>query len=358
MVKNYGEIALKLCNDYLQGLNEQEKQDLYMFKKQYECIKKLKEHEQQDHEWKCDLCNKQYGCIKELKEHEKGFHKWKCDRCKRQYISMEELEKHLKKEHGVRNFCLECGKGFDTEEELFEHEYCYMCEQCDNEYESIEELEDHIKMEHIENFYSSHDESVGNDSYESEEELGEIDTIEKQKVKEFESLEVSNKETMLVHEKGNDKPMNSNEIFVAEDNERIDEIIQQEKTSADNNIDLEYDEHNMVDKIDKIEKSIQINSNVEINTKDRTVDSNKLLHESTPFNNLHNNNTEGVKKDNSYTDPIAGDHINLDENRIENIKDTIEEELGQDDQYEDSSESTIVINDQSSHPEDDKIEVE
>ena len=35
-----------------------------------------------------------------------------------------------------------------------------------------------------------------------------------------------------------------------------------------------------------------------------------------------------------------------------------EEVLEKDDQYEDSSESTIVINDQSSHPEDDKIEVE
>ena len=84
-----------------------------------------------------------------------------------------------------------------------------------------------------------------------------------------------------------------------------------------------------------------------------------MLHESVHFHNLHNTNTEGVKEDNLYADPIAGDHIeNLDENRIETINDTIEEELGQDDQYEDSSESTIVINDQSSHPEDDKIEVE
>ena len=31
--KNYGEIALKLHNDFLQGLNEQEKQDLYKYKK-------------------------------------------------------------------------------------------------------------------------------------------------------------------------------------------------------------------------------------------------------------------------------------------------------------------------------------
>ena len=114
MVKNYSEKVLKLYSDFLQ---------------------ELKEHEQKDHEWKCDLCKKQYGCIKELKEHEKEYHEWKCDRCKRQYVSIGELQEHLKKEHGIRNFCLESGKGFDTKEELFEHcyiEHCYICEQCDN----------------------------------------------------------------------------------------------------------------------------------------------------------------------------------------------------------------------------------
>ena len=103
---------------------------------------------------------------------------------------------------------------------------------------------------------------------------------------------------MLVHEEGYDETIISNENIVAEDNELVDKILQQDKTLADNSIDLEYDEHNMVDKIDKIEKSIQNNCNVEIDTKDRTLDSNKLLHKSTPFDNLHNNNTEGVKKDN------------------------------------------------------------
>ena len=34
--KNYGEIALKLHNDFLQGLNEQEKQDLYLYRKYYD----------------------------------------------------------------------------------------------------------------------------------------------------------------------------------------------------------------------------------------------------------------------------------------------------------------------------------
>merc|ERR1711867_419378 len=64
--------------------------------------------------------------------------------------------KHIK--NGTRNRCLECGKEFESMEELFEHEYCYICEQCDNGYESREELEDHRKMKHIENFDSSYDE--------------------------------------------------------------------------------------------------------------------------------------------------------------------------------------------------------
>ena len=69
----------------------------------------LKEHEQKDHEWKCDLCEKQYACIKELKEHEKEYHEWKCDQCKKQYVHIKELDEHLEKEHVIRRFkCSEC----------------------------------------------------------------------------------------------------------------------------------------------------------------------------------------------------------------------------------------------------------
>merc|ERR1712101_37456 len=88
-------------------------------------------------------------------------------------------------------------------EEMFEHEYCYICKQCDNGYESREELEDHRNIKHIENFYSSEDESAGNGScddklrIESEEELEEINTIEKQKVKEFELLDLNYGRTRL-----------------------------------------------------------------------------------------------------------------------------------------------------------------
>ena len=46
-------------------------------------LQELKEHEQKDHEWRCDLCEKQYTSIKELKEHEKEYHEQKCDRCEK-----------------------------------------------------------------------------------------------------------------------------------------------------------------------------------------------------------------------------------------------------------------------------------
>merc|ERR1712098_409474 len=66
---------------------------------------------------------------------------------------MEELDEYLKKEHGIRNMCLECGKGFENLEELIEHENCYICEQCDNWYESRKDFEDHRRRRHSENFY-------------------------------------------------------------------------------------------------------------------------------------------------------------------------------------------------------------
>ena len=251
--------------------------------------------------------------------------------------------------------------------------------------------------------YSSYDdksriESADTGSYddksriESAEELEEINTIEKQKVKEFELLEVSDKDAELVHEEGYDETINSNENIVAENNELIVEILLQEKTLTDNNIEnertnLECDKKTIVeqDKVDKIiEKSLQDNCNVEIDAKyrkqdtnsedtdksqcstetdksfvkDRTEDSNRMFHENVPFYNLHNNTTESVIEDNLYEDPIAGDHIeNLDENREETINGTEEEVVEKDDQNEDSSESYTVINGQSFHPEDVNIGV-
>ena len=91
-------------------------------------LQELKEHEQKDHEWKCDLCEKQYTSIKELKEHEKEYHEQKCDRCEKQYVYIKELDEHLKKEHGIRRYkCSECGKGFENLEELTVHvKNCYV----------------------------------------------------------------------------------------------------------------------------------------------------------------------------------------------------------------------------------------
>ena len=119
--KNYGEIALKLYNDFLQGLNEQEKQDLYLCTKYYdENINESKEQEQQDHKWKCDLCEKQYECKDELKTHEKEHHdsneskpkgdniengrkiqeiNSKCSHCKREFNNSKDFKIHENKCH-------------------------------------------------------------------------------------------------------------------------------------------------------------------------------------------------------------------------------------------------------------------
>ena len=139
---------------------------------------------------------------------------------------------------------------------------------------------------------------------------------------------MTDKDAELVHEEENDGTINNNENIVAENSEPIVEILIQEKTLTDNNIEnertnLECDKKTIVeqDKVDKIiEKSLQDNCNVEIDAKyrkqdtnsedtdkskcsteinksfvkDRTEDSNRMFHENVPFYNLHNNTTESV----------------------------------------------------------------
>ena len=187
----------------------------------------------------------------------------------------------------------------------------------------------------------------------------------------------------MEHEEGYDETTNSNKNIVAENNEPIVEILLQEKTLTDNNIEneranLESKKEIVKDKceVDKtceenthLEKESDHNSteNIasesdELNEKipivgdtstDNTVESENVL-----FQNLRNTTTESVNGDNLYVeDPLAGDHIeNLktdDDNREETVNDTKEEGLEKDDQNEDSS----VISDQSFHPEEDNIEV-
>ena len=85
--------------------------------------------------------------------HEKELHKWKCEQCDNRYESREELEVHRRFKH-IKNIIRyrcnnsECEKEFESMEELWEHEYCYILEQCDNGYESREELEDHRRRRH------------------------------------------------------------------------------------------------------------------------------------------------------------------------------------------------------------------
>ena len=134
-------------------------------------LQELKEHEQKDHEWKCDLCEKQYTSIKELKEHEKEYHEQKCDRCEKQYVYIKELDEHLKKEHGIRRYkCTECGKEFENLEELREHEKnCYTCDLCDYGIGmNRRDFEDHIEWKHYKDCYTC---GQCNNWYENREDL-------------------------------------------------------------------------------------------------------------------------------------------------------------------------------------------
>ena len=139
----------------------------------------LKEHEQTDQKWKCDLCEKQHTSIEELEEHKYDYHEHKCNRCEKRYVHIKELSEHLKKEHEIMiQRCRECGKEFESLEELSEHvkncytcglcdygigmnrrdfenhidmrhhKRCYTCDQCKNWYEDREDLEDHKRRRH------------------------------------------------------------------------------------------------------------------------------------------------------------------------------------------------------------------
>ena len=132
----------------------------------------------------------------------------------------------------------------------------------------------------------SHDDNLRSETVddnlriETVEELEEINITEKQKVKELEIIEMTDKDVKLVHEEEYDKIINSN--IVAENNKPIVEIILPEKTLTDNNIEietanLECDKKTVVeqDEVDKIiEESLQDNCNVEIDTKHRKQDKN------------------------------------------------------------------------------------
>ena len=142
--KNYGAIALKLHNDFLQGLNEQGKQDLYLCRKYYdESINESKEQEQQDHKWKCDLCEKQYECKDELKTHEKEHHESNESKPKGDNIEKD------RKEQEINSKCSHCNREFNNLKDFKMHENkCHYCKQCNNWYDNREDLESHRERRH------------------------------------------------------------------------------------------------------------------------------------------------------------------------------------------------------------------
>merc|ERR1712240_473533 len=181
----------------------------------------------------------------------------------------------------------------------------------------------------------SADDSSQNDKSRVElaEELEEINTTEKQKVKEFERLEVTDKDAELVHEDGNDETINN---IVAENNEPIVEILLPEKTLTNNNIENE--------RADLEIKEI-VKDKCEV---DKTCKEDTHLEKESDYNN-----TENIASENDeLNEKIPIENLETDDdNREETV--TEEEGLEKDDQNEDFS----VMSDQSFRPEEENIGV-
>merc|ERR1712240_711361 len=275
----------------------------------------------------------------------------KCEKCNKKFESVDKLIEHVMEiEHVTEMECLECNEKFKSLDKLIEHmDICvvetYMRKHKKKEHEVTSEegsKEEENKKDSNEGGLSnqpdrSADYSSQNDRsrLESAEELEEIDTTEKQKVKEFDILEMTDKDTEIVYQEVNDETINN---IVAENNEPIVEIPLPGKTLTNNNIENERADL-------EIKEIVKDKSEVDKTCKENT----HLEKES------DHNNTENIASENDELNkkiPIENLETD-DDNREGTVNDTEEEGLEKDDQNEDSS----VISDQSFHPEEDNIEV-
>ena len=71
---------------------------------------------------KCPKCDEKFINEEDLKEHEEWDHEWKCDQCEKRYVCVMKMEDHLRKEHRI---CTKCDEKFKNECELTEHEKKY-----------------------------------------------------------------------------------------------------------------------------------------------------------------------------------------------------------------------------------------
>merc|ERR1712115_772060 len=104
---------------------------------------KSKEQEQQDHKWKCNLCEKKYDCKDELKTHEKEHGESNKSKPKGDNIEKD------RKEQEINSKCSHCNREFNNLKDFKMHENkCHYCKQCNNWYDNREDLESHRERRH------------------------------------------------------------------------------------------------------------------------------------------------------------------------------------------------------------------
>merc|ERR1712240_441258 len=200
---------------------------------------KVIEHE---NEGQCDQCGKWLGCGTNLERHMKREHEITSEEGSKEEENKRDSSEDKEKGEGKDDRVNGDDEEDDEDEngvkrDLQNDLVGIMVRNLSNQPDRSADYSSHDDNSRIELAdYSPYDDKS---RIESAEELEEINTIEKQKVKEFELLEVSDKDAELVHEEGYDETINSNKNIVAENNELIVEILLQEKTLTDNNIESE-----------------------------------------------------------------------------------------------------------------------
>ena len=119
-------------------------------------IKELSEHLKKEHEiriYRCTECGKEFESLEELSEHVKNC--YTCDLCNYGIgMNRRDFEDHIERKHHKECYtCGQCNNWYDDREDLEGHRRRrhtkYNCDKCESWYERREDLEDHRKRRHI-----------------------------------------------------------------------------------------------------------------------------------------------------------------------------------------------------------------
>ena len=92
---------------------------------------------------KCVECGKRFESLEELRVHEENCYSmmYRCDQCYNWYESRKDLEDHRNRRHSK-----ECGNTTNIEQDIEDHEW--KCDLCQKQYGCIKELKEHEKEYH------------------------------------------------------------------------------------------------------------------------------------------------------------------------------------------------------------------